>query len=237
MLGNRAHRHAQKLVAVLVVEDRHRFEAEFLERQVRDLGGLAPPANRDALAGGRALLQRDAQVLAHLGEQVQRIVHELVREARLLGDAARSDQVGDAVRLHVDALDVALADQALQVDVGQPEGDAELGREVALGDARIVFHGLEQLEVAVSFNIHNRSIHGLLSVACEGNDSGVGEAGRRPRDRLPPSHSHPGAGYGAEWGAAGLRVHVLNGRIMTKPVRAVKVYTGVHILNDRPFRM
>ena len=120
-----------------------------------------------------------AQVLPHLAVKVQRVVHELVREPRLLGDAARRDQVGDAVRLHVHALDVALADQPLQVDVRQSERDAELGGEAALRDARVLLDGLEQLEVAMGFNIHDRPIHGLLSVACEGNDSGGG-SGRRP---------------------------------------------------------
>ena len=39
-----------------------------------------------------------AQMLPHFTVQMQRIVHELVREPRLLGDAARCNQVGDAVR-------------------------------------------------------------------------------------------------------------------------------------------
>ena len=80
-------------MAAVDVEDRDRLEPEFLERQVGELGGLAAPEDRDAPAGGRALLQHRAQVLPHFAVEVQRVVHELVGEPRLLGDAARRDQI------------------------------------------------------------------------------------------------------------------------------------------------
>ena len=85
---------------------------------------------------------------------MQRVVHELVRQPRLLDDAARRNQVRDAVRLHVHALDVALAHEPLQVDVGQPERDAELGRERPLCDARVLLDRFEQLQIAMRFDIH-----------------------------------------------------------------------------------
>src|SRR5260221_6073432 len=96
---------------------------------------------------------------AHLPEQAQRVVHELVGEPRLLGDAARRDQVHDPVRLHVHALDAALADQALQIDVGQAERDAQFGGEAALSDARVLLDGIEQPQIAAGFDVHVEPIH------------------------------------------------------------------------------
>jgi hypothetical protein len=93
-------------------------------------------------------------VLADLAVEVQRVVHELIRQPRFLGDAARRDQIADAVRLHVHALDVALANQPPQVDVGEAERDAEPVGETALGDARVCLDRLEQFQIAVRFNVH-----------------------------------------------------------------------------------
>ena len=98
-------------------------------------------------------------MLPNFTVQVQRIVHELVGEPRLLGDAARRNEVGDAVRLHVHALDVPLAHEPLQIDVGQSESDTERARQTALRDARVPFDRLEQLEVAMSLDIHTRPSH------------------------------------------------------------------------------
>ena len=118
VLGDRQHRHAEKLVPPLLASKIATGSMpDSLQRQIGQFGGFAAAVDGDALAGRRALLQRLAQVLPHLAVEVQRVVHELVGQPRLLGDAARRDQVGDAVGLHVDALDVALADQPLQVDV------------------------------------------------------------------------------------------------------------------------
>jgi hypothetical protein len=93
-------------------------------------------------------------VLPDLAVKVQRIVHELVGQARLLRDPARSDQVADAVRPHIHALDVALPHEPLQIDVGQSERDPELAGEAALRQARVLFQGFEQFQVAMFFNIH-----------------------------------------------------------------------------------
>src|SRR5712691_5587424 len=90
---------------------------------------------------------------AHLAVQVQRVIHELVGQPRLLRDPAWGDQIAYAVRLHVHALDVALAHEPLQVDVRQTKRDAQLGRQASLGDAGILLHRLEQTEIAVPFDV------------------------------------------------------------------------------------
>src|SRR5678815_1979662 len=80
-------------------------------------------------------------------------IRDSIRETELLGDAVRGEEVRDAIRLHVHALDVALADEALQVDVGQTERDAELRRQTALCDARVRLDRLEQPEIAMRFDV------------------------------------------------------------------------------------
>ena len=154
VLGDRPDRHAEELAAAVLIEDRDRLHAGFLQRQIGELGGLAAAVDRDALACRRAVLHRLAQVLPHLAVEMQRVIHELVGEPRLLGDAARRDQVRDPVGLHVDALDVALVDHPLEIDVGEPEGDAQLLGHAALRDARVLVHGLQQSQVAMCFNVH-----------------------------------------------------------------------------------
>ena len=144
VIGDRPDRHAEKLVAAFRVEDGDRLESRFLERQVCELGRLAAAADGDALAGRRAVLQGGAQVLPHLAVEVQRVVHELVGQPRLLGNAARRHQVRDAIGLNVHHLDEALVHHPLEVDVGQTEGDAQLARQAALRHARVLVDRLEQ---------------------------------------------------------------------------------------------
>ena len=67
----------------------------------------------------------------------------------------------DAIRLHVDALDVALVHQPLQIDVGEPERDAQLARQPALRDVRVLVDGFEQLQVAMCFNVHSSHSPGV----------------------------------------------------------------------------
>src|SRR5207249_7191187 len=156
---------------------------------VCELGGLAEAVDRDAPMGGRALLQHAAQMLAELAVEVQRVVHELVREARLFGDPARRDQIADPVRLHVDALDAALAHEPLQIDVRQPERNPQLRRERALGDARVFLDGFEKLQIAMGFDIHVRPAHGVVSastcrcfsIACSAATQSAGSSMAMPR--------------------------------------------------------
>ena len=126
-----------------------------LQRQVGQLRRLAAAVDGQPLPVGGALTDDRVQVAPHVLVEVQRVLHELVREPRLLGHAARRNQIGDAVRLHVHALDAALAHEPLDVDVRQPERDAELVRQRPLGDARVLLDRFEQLQVAMRFDIHH----------------------------------------------------------------------------------
>jgi len=72
----------RKSASGLIVEDRDRLEPAFFQREVRDLGGLAAAVDRDAAIGGRAFLERRPQVLPDGAVEVERIVHELVGQAR-----------------------------------------------------------------------------------------------------------------------------------------------------------
>ena len=160
---DRPHRHPEKIAAAaLFIEDRDRFEAEFLEREIRNLGGLTASVNRHPATRGGAFVQHGAQVLPHFAIEMQRVVDELVREARLFGNSPRCNQVAEAVRLHVHALDVAFSHQALQIQVRQPEGDAQLRREAALRDARVLFNRFEQPQVAARTDIHAYVFRGFV---------------------------------------------------------------------------
>src|ERR1043166_883897 len=87
--GDRVHWYAEKLMAVALVEDRHRLEPGLPQRQVRQFRRFAAPVNRDATIRGRAFGERLPQMLTDLAVEMQRVIHEFVRQARLLGDAAR----------------------------------------------------------------------------------------------------------------------------------------------------
>ena len=107
------------------VEDRDRLQPELLERQYaisaasprpRSPPGSRTPRTRAASRAGAGALRRTGAAS----------IDELVGQPRLLGDAARRDQVGQPVRLDIHALDVALVRQPLQVDVRQAEGNTQL---------------------------------------------------------------------------------------------------------------
>jgi hypothetical protein len=154
MRVQRPDRHPQKRPAV-VVQNRHRFDALFLQAEIRELRRFAGAAHGDApVSVRRERTQHLAQVHPHVAIEVQRVVHELIGEARLLGNALRRDQVEQPVGLDVDALDVALADHPLQVNVREPQRDAELGRQATLRDALIVRDGVEHGEMAAGFDVH-----------------------------------------------------------------------------------
>jgi hypothetical protein len=72
-----------------------------------------------------------------------------LRHGGLLGDAGGRQEVADAARLHARHPDQAAPDQALDEQVGQPEGDAELPRERSLRDGTARVERLENLVVVL----------------------------------------------------------------------------------------
>src|SRR5262249_40396393 len=109
VITHRRDRYPQELPPSLEVEDRDRLEAEFPEGQIGQLRGLAAAEDRDAAIGGRAFPEDGAQVAAHFAVEVQRIIDEFVRQPRFFGDPAGRNQIRDAVRPDVHALDEALS--------------------------------------------------------------------------------------------------------------------------------
>src|SRR5687768_3942752 len=113
--------------------------------------GSRPDSFNDRYASSAA-----SQLLAHFTVKMQRVIHELVGEPRLLGDAARRYQVRDAVGLHVHTLDVAFVDHPLEINVRQAEGDPQLAGQSTLRQPRILLNRFEDPEVAMCFNVHDR---------------------------------------------------------------------------------
>src|SRR5207247_2389264 len=102
----------EEVAPARVIEDGRRFQSMFFEGEIGELGSLAGAIDREAFRPGSNLgLQREMQVTPRLLVQPERVLHELVGQARLFADALRGDQVQQAVRLNVDTLDESLADQ------------------------------------------------------------------------------------------------------------------------------
>ena len=129
--GDRLHGNAEEGPAAARGVDTQRLELELLEREVGQLGRLAGAVEGDALdAGARQAAQRLAQGLPSAPVEVERVDHVVVREPALLRDPPSRQQVpqplargGSARKL--DHLDVTLLDQALEIEVGEPQGHAQ----------------------------------------------------------------------------------------------------------------
>src|SRR5260370_6452124 len=70
MVPHRLDRDPEELATALDVEDRHRLEAEFLQREIGELGRLATPVDRHAPIGGPALLQPAPAGPTHFPTQI-----------------------------------------------------------------------------------------------------------------------------------------------------------------------
>jgi hypothetical protein len=110
MCADVVHAHAEELARARPVEDGCRLQPVFLQREVRQLGGFAGTVDREALrARSDFRREREVQLPARLLVKPQRVLHELVSQARLLADAFRGEQIEQPIRPHVDALDETFA--------------------------------------------------------------------------------------------------------------------------------
>ena len=85
------HRHAQEIGPALDVENGERLQTKLLQREIRELRRFATSENRHAAIGRSAFANDRPQVLPHLAVQVQRIVHEFVRETQFFGNPTWSE--------------------------------------------------------------------------------------------------------------------------------------------------
>jgi len=121
---------------------------------LRKLGRVPDAEDGHALLLGDRPRQARAQMLPRVPVEVERVLHELVGQPSLAGHAPRRERVDQPVGRHGHALHVALPDEALEVQVGQAEGDAQAGGERPLGDRRLALQRFEQLEVAAGLEFH-----------------------------------------------------------------------------------
>src|SRR2546425_8327424 len=97
---------------------------------VSQLGQLPRPINDDPLgACASQLLQHDLQALPYVTVIRQGVLHVEIRETRFLGHSTWGQEIFDAVPGDRCDLDVALAGQALEVQVGKAERDIKLFRQ------------------------------------------------------------------------------------------------------------
>ena len=93
-------------------------------------------------------------MISHLAVIREGVFHVEVRETGFFGHPARGQKVFDAVPRNGCDFDMALADQPLEVQIGQTECDVEFSCQRALRDSSVPLNCIEELQVALSLNIH-----------------------------------------------------------------------------------
>src|SRR5262245_35056003 len=144
VIVNRADRQAEK-TALAVREHRDQLETHVANQQEHEFRGIAGPEDRDALLLSDGLNEAAAEVLACITIEIERILHELVRQARLASHALWGERVDEPIGRDGDAFDVSLAHKPLEIEVRQPERHAEATGEGPLRNRRFVFEGFEEL--------------------------------------------------------------------------------------------
>ncbi len=163
-LGDGPHRQAQEMAAAVALEDVDGLEAELLEREIGQLGGLARAPQRDALHAVLGQLGHGlAQVAPGTPKEVQRVPHVLVGEAGLLGHALGGQHVAQALARvglgrKLPDLDEALAGEPLDVEIGQAERDTETRCQRALGQRGAFFNGGEDLQLPLDLPLDGHGV-------------------------------------------------------------------------------
>src|SRR5439155_7022706 len=159
-LSDAPHRKTEEFGARLAREDADRLEAQLLQGDVRELGGLADAVEDDALrAGAREVTEGLAERLTRPPVDTERVRHVVVREAGLLQEALRSHHVAETLARRglageLGDLDQALRGQTLEIEVRQAERHPEALRERALGERPPLADGGENLEVSLLVALH-----------------------------------------------------------------------------------
>jgi len=159
-LLQRPDREPQEPAARGAIEHADRLEAELAQREIGQLGRLAHSAEREAPRPGRVQACHGLpEIATGTPQESQGIRHVLVGEPRLLRCALGGQHVAQPLarrglgrELH--HLDEALAREALEAEVGEPQGHAELRGQGPLGDRRPVADGGQDLEIPLVLALH-----------------------------------------------------------------------------------
>ena len=129
------------------VHNRHDGEPAVQRTDGRDLGkiGRTKQGNPGVAALARDL-QRGHAVGLGTPEQRERIRHEFEGQPRLFGETAGRQIIGVAPGGRLADFDQPFLNATLEISVGKPEGDTELGRKPALGLLSAAFDVFQQPE-------------------------------------------------------------------------------------------
>src|SRR3990172_4327974 len=161
-----AHRHSQERSTGFTRKDPDRVETELLEREICQLSCLTGPVECDPLQPVlRQMAESIPKGLPCQAIERQRAAHVLVREAGLFGDPLRREQVAQPFSSQglpgkFCNLDVALPDQALEVQVSEPEGNPKALGQDALARGMPAVDRAEDFQLPASLalqGVHKRS--------------------------------------------------------------------------------
>jgi len=144
MIRDRADRQTEK-TALLIREDADQLEIHLANQQKHEFRGVAGSEDRHAFLHSDCVNEAAAEVLARITIEIERVLHELVRQARFASHALWGERVHEPIGRDGDAFDVSLAHKPLEIEVRQPERHAEATGEGPLRNRRLVFEGFEEL--------------------------------------------------------------------------------------------
>src|SRR3989338_4632318 len=98
---------------------------------------------------------------------MERVLDELIREAGLLENARRGDEVPDAAAFRAADFDKALLRQAAKQQVGEAERYANTFGEFALGSVGGLRHLVQQVHVPIGAQVHGAPTRNNSSIAVQ----------------------------------------------------------------------
>ena len=120
----------------------------------RQVGELRRPIDHHPLTMGAAKAGHHLlDPLTHIPVVRERVLHIEIGQSGLFCESLRSQQILDAIARDSGDLNIALAGQTLEIQVGQAKRHAELCRERTLGHAGIPLDFGEQKEISLTLYV------------------------------------------------------------------------------------
>ena len=120
------------------IDDADHLDLALAGAQDGDFRQIAGAAERHPGPAARgAFLEQLGAIRTGAAKEIERDGEIFGSEPALLGKTLRRQVIGIAIERHLPDLDETLADTAAQIAVGEPERDAEIAGELALGDRAV----------------------------------------------------------------------------------------------------